>query len=104
MRLCSYFSSHLHHVSTHPKSRETPLCGQLRARIRATGPITVAEYMKEALLNPTSGYYIHHDMLGQHGDFATSPEISQLFGEVRRNIVLLLAIGKLLYYLEIGLF
>ena len=43
-----------------------------------SGPITIAEYMREVLTNPIHGFYIDkHDtgVLGTGGHFVTSPEI-----------------------------
>ncbi|MGR3455023.1 class I SAM-dependent methyltransferase [Pseudooceanicola sp.] len=54
----------------------------LLRRIAAEGPLTLAEYMGECLLNPAHGYYTTHDPLGAAGDFTTAPEISQMFGEM----------------------
>lgn len=54
----------------------------LTSKIKATGPISVAEYMREVLTNPVTGYYVRNNMLGADGDFITSPEISQMFGEL----------------------
>lgn len=60
----------------------TPLAHILAARIRAAGPITMADFMAECLLHPAHGYYTTREPFGQRGDFITAPEISQMFGEL----------------------
>ena len=58
------------------------LTDRLLTRIAAEGPISVADFMAEALLNPEFGYYATREPFGQAGDFITAPEISQMFGEL----------------------
>lgn len=60
----------------------TALAEILKARIRANGPISLADYMTECLLHPKHGYYTTREPFGAAGDFTTAPEISQMFGEL----------------------
>ena len=64
------------------ESAGTPLGRIIAARIAATGPVTLAEYMAECLLHPDHGYYTTRTPFGAAGDFTTAPEISQMFGEL----------------------
>ncbi len=56
----------------------SPLAARLAKQIEASGPISVAEYMREA----NAEYYGKGDPFGADGDFITAPEISQMFGEL----------------------
>ncbi|XP_039604030.1 protein arginine methyltransferase NDUFAF7, mitochondrial isoform X1 [Polypterus senegalus] len=76
-KLCTEWSK-----SQGDQCQSLPMLKHLVSKIKSTGPISVAEYMREVLTNPVSGYYIKNNMLGAKGDFITSPEISQMFGEM----------------------
>ncbi|KAJ9474825.1 Protoporphyrinogen oxidase [Pseudozyma hubeiensis] len=85
--------------STPPSSSAPPISSQgkptknlneiLLDSVRASGPMPVSTYMRTCLLDPMQGYYssanspaTSREVLGSRGDFITSPEISQVFGEL----------------------
>lgn len=67
-----------------PSSRSsscTPLAQLLAERIRASGPISFAEYMRECLYHPQFGYYSKAEAR-RFADYYTSVDVHPIFGRL----------------------
>ena len=55
---------------------------KIKDLIKKSGPISLSRYMEICLWDDENGYYASNQVLGKNGDFITSPDISQTFGEI----------------------
>ena len=61
--------------------RATPLLKILRDRIRASGPLTFAEYMEACLYHPEHGYYSRPEVR-RFADYYTSVDVHPIFARL----------------------
>src|SRR6187455_3881577 len=55
----------------------------IRDKIRSEGPLSFHDFMEMALYYPGLGYYTSSpDKIGKHGDYYTSPYLTNVFGNV----------------------
>src|SRR5678810_656680 len=62
---------------------ETTLTEIIKYKIREQGPISFHDFMEMALYYPELGYYTSTpDKIGKHGDYYTSPYLTNVFGNI----------------------
>jgi len=71
----------LHSVSSRPAEHSHALTELLLRRIRADGPISFAEFMRECLYHPVHGYYSRTNAR-RFGDYYTSVDVHPIFGRL----------------------
>lgn len=55
---------------------------RIHALIESQGPLSIADFMALCLHDPEHGAYAARNPIGAGGDYITSPEVSQTFGEM----------------------
>ncbi len=70
---------------------------KLKKKISAFGSLTLKEFFTSVLYDKNDGYYAKKNIIGSKGDFITSPEISQVFGEMLSNWLMINSIN---YYAD----
>ena len=78
----------------------------LKKNIKKFGFISVEKFFNVVLYHDELGYYNNNKIIGKSGDFITAPEISQTFGEILSNSLLLnyskIKKNKLVSFVELG--